>query len=70
MPIIPSPSSTGPGPSSLVVDTLRNFSRPLPLDYLAKVLGRTRSEIEAVVHELELARVVHRIDADTITLSK
>jgi hypothetical protein len=37
------------GPSTILLKVLQEYDRQLPLDFVAMILGRTRSEIEQEV---------------------
>ena len=49
------------GPSTILVKFLQEYDRQLPLDFVAMILGRTRSEIEQEVEGLERQGVAKRV---------
>ena len=51
----------GGGPSTNLVRILQEYDRQLPLDFVAMILGRTRSEIEQEVEGLERQGVAKRL---------
>ena len=56
-------TSTGSegGPSTILVRFLQQYDRQLPLDFVAMVLGRTRTEVEREVEGLERQGVAKRL---------
>ena len=64
MPVYSSMSTTtgaAGGPSTILVKVLQEYDRQLPLDFVAMILGRTRSEIEQEVEGLERQGVAKRL---------
>jgi hypothetical protein len=57
------PTTTGGagGPSTILVKILQEYDRQLPLDFVAMILGRSRSEIEHDVEGLERQGVAKRL---------
>ncbi len=49
------------GPSTILVKFLREYDQQLPLDFVAMVLGRTRSEIDQEVEGLERQGIAKRL---------
>jgi hypothetical protein len=49
------------GPSTILVKFLQEYDRQLPLDFVAMVLGRTRSEIDQEVEGLERQGIAKRL---------
>ena len=49
------------GPSTILLKVLQEYDRQLPLDFVAMILGRTRSEIEQEVEGLERLGVAKRL---------
>ena len=49
------------GPSTILLKVLQDYNRQLPLDFVAMILGRTRSEIEQEVEGLERQGVAKRL---------
>ena len=49
------------GPSTILLKVLQDYDRQLPLDFVAMILGRTRSEIEQEVEGLERLGVAKRL---------
>jgi hypothetical protein len=54
-------TGAGGGPSTILLKVLQDYDRQLPLDFVAMILGRTRSEIEQEVEGLERQGVAKRL---------
>ena len=61
-------TSTGSegGPSTILVRFLQQYDRELPLDFVAMVLGRTRTEVERDVEGLERHGVARRLGNEVV----
>jgi len=67
-------SSSGPGPrvvglSTAVVSVLESYARSLPIDFIARVLNVSSTEIDREVHTLEDRGVVYRL-GDEVDLAR
>ena len=62
------PTSTGSegGPSTILVRFLQQYDRELPLDFVALVLGRTRTEVERDVEGLERHGIARRLGNEVV----
>ena len=58
--LTPTPGAAG-GPSTILLKVLQEYDRQLPLDFVAMILGRTRSEIDQEVEGLERQGVAKRL---------
>ena len=58
---LPTVTGGAGGPSTILVKLLQEYDRQLPLDFVAMILGRTRSEIEQEVEGLERLGVAKRL---------
>jgi len=58
---LPTVTGGAGGPSTILVKLLQEYDRQLPLDFVAMILGRTRSEIDQDVDGLERLGVAKRL---------
>jgi hypothetical protein len=58
---LPTVTGAAGGPSTILVKLLQEYDRQLPLDFVAMILGRTRSEIDQDVDGLERLGVAKRL---------
>ena len=64
--ITPSSSS---GVSTAIVKALKIYSKSIPVDFLARLIGRSSTEVEKSLADLEKNGVVKR-DGDTVSVDK
>jgi hypothetical protein len=57
---------SGGGPSTILVKVLQDYDRQLPLDFVAMILGRTRTEVEQDVAGLEKQGVARRLGNEVV----
>ena len=58
---LPTVTGAAGGPSTILVKLLQEYDRQLPLDFVAMILGRTRSEVDRDVDGLERLGVAKRL---------
>ena len=56
------------GVNSAIVDILQKYNRKIPIDFVAKVIGRRSLEIQSNVTKLEQEGIIER-DGEDITIA-